>query len=66
MAGPASTHSDLTDEQREIQALARDFARTEIRPIAAEVDEADVVSPVEVVYKAAAVGLTSFMLPEED
>jgi acyl-CoA dehydrogenase len=65
MAGTATTHSDLSDEQREIQALAREFARTEIRPIAAEVDEADVVSPLEVVYKAAAVGLTSFMLPEE-
>jgi acyl-CoA dehydrogenase len=65
MAGAAPTNSDLTDEQREIQALAQEFARTEIRPIAAEVDEADVVSPVGVVYKAAEVGLTSFMLPED-
>ncbi len=56
---------DLSDEQREIQALARDFARAEIRPIAAEVDEADVVTPLEVVARAADVGLTSFMLPEE-
>ena len=56
---------DLTDEQREIQALAREFARAEIRPIAAEVDESDVVSPLEVVHRAAEVGLTSFMLPEE-
>jgi acyl-CoA dehydrogenase len=65
MAGAAPTNPDLTDEQREIQALARDFARAEIRPIAAEVDEADTLSPVEVVHKAAEVGLTSFMLPEE-
>jgi acyl-CoA dehydrogenase len=65
MSHPAPTSAELTDEQREIQALAREFARTEIRPIAAEVDEADVVSPVEVVAKAAEVGLTSFMLPEE-
>jgi alkylation response protein AidB-like acyl-CoA dehydrogenase len=65
MAGAAPTNPDLTDEQREIQALARDFARAEIRPIAAEVDEADTVSPVEVVHRAAEVGLTSFMLPEE-
>ena len=56
---------DLTDEQREIQALAREFAQTEIRPIAAEVDERDTYTPLDVVYKAAEVGLTSFMLPEE-
>src|ERR1043166_1702317 len=65
MASPAANTTDLTDDQREIQALAREFARAEIRPIAAEVDESDVVSPLEVVYKAADVGLTSFMLPEE-
>ncbi|HLK42823.1 MAG TPA: acyl-CoA dehydrogenase family protein [Thermoleophilia bacterium] len=56
---------DLTDEQREIRALAAEFARAEIRPVAAAVDEADVVTPIEVVYKAAEVGLTSFMLPED-
>ena len=56
---------DLTDEQREIQALAREFAQTEIRPIAAEVDERDTYTPLDVVYKAAEVGLTSYMLPEE-
>src|SRR3954470_16674267 len=55
----------LTDEQREIQELAREFARREIRPIAAEVDERDTYTPLDVVYKAAEVGLTSFMLPEE-
>jgi acyl-CoA dehydrogenase len=65
VASAPSTAFDLTDEQREIQALAREFARTEIRPIAAEVDEADVVTPVGIVAKAAEVGLTSFMLPEE-
>ena len=65
MATPAANAPDLTDEQREIQALAREFARAEIRPIAAEVDESDIVSPLEVVYRAADVGLTSFMLPEE-
>jgi acyl-CoA dehydrogenase len=56
---------ELTDEQREIQALAREFAQTEIRPIAADVDERDTYTPLDVVYKAAEVGLTSFMLPEE-
>ena len=65
MSTPAANPPDLTDDQREVQALAREFARSEIRPIAAEVDESDVVSPVEVVHRAADVGLTSFMLPEE-
>jgi acyl-CoA dehydrogenase len=65
MATPAANLPDLTDEQREIQALAREFARTEIRPVAATVDEADVVTPVDVVARAAEVGLTSYMLPED-
>jgi acyl-CoA dehydrogenase len=56
---------DLTPEQREIQALCRDFALREIRPIAQAVDEADVEMPWEIWYRAAALGLTSFMLPEE-
>src|SRR5215208_1763227 len=56
---------DLTDEQREIQSLCREFAAREIRPASAAVDEADVQVPWEVWYKAAGLGLTSFMLPEE-
>jgi acyl-CoA dehydrogenase len=56
---------DLTAEQREIRDLCRDFAAREIRPISAEVDEADTEMPWEIWYKAAALGLTSFMLPEE-
>jgi len=55
----------LTQEQEEIQRLCRDFAAREIRPIAAEVDEADSQTPWEVWHKAAEIGLTSFMLPEE-
>jgi acyl-CoA dehydrogenase len=55
----------LTPEQREIQGVCREFADREIRPIAAEVDEADTEMPWEIWYKAAGLGLTSFMLPEE-
>jgi acyl-CoA dehydrogenase len=55
---------ELTPEQREIQALCREFAANEIRPISAEVDEADTEMPWEIWNKAAALGLTSFMLPE--
>jgi acyl-CoA dehydrogenase len=65
MAELAPQLLDLTDDQREIQALAREFSRAEIRPVAAEVDERDTYTPLDVVYKAAEVGLTSFMLPEE-
>jgi acyl-CoA dehydrogenase len=56
---------DLTDEQREIQRVCREFAAREIRPVSLEVDEADVKVPWDVWYKAADIGLTSFMLPEE-
>ena len=56
---------DLTDEQRDIRDLVREFAAREIRPIARTVDEADTEMPWEVFYSAAAVGITAYMLPEE-
>ncbi|ADG88300.1 acyl-CoA dehydrogenase [Thermobispora bispora] len=56
---------DLTEEQQELIRLARDFAEREIRPRAAEVDEADVESPLDLWESAAKIGLTHFMLPEE-
>jgi acyl-CoA dehydrogenase len=55
----------LTDEQQQIIKLCKDFAAREIRPRAREVDEADVVTPVDLFAKAAEVGITDFMLPEE-
>ncbi|HLU43551.1 MAG TPA: acyl-CoA dehydrogenase family protein [Natronosporangium sp.] len=55
----------LTSEQQEIVNLAREFAEREIRPRAAEVDEADVESPLDLWKAAAQIGLTHFMLPEE-
>ncbi|MCV7430871.1 acyl-CoA dehydrogenase family protein [Mycolicibacterium bacteremicum] len=55
----------LTDEQRQIIDLCRDFAAKEIRPRGREVDEADTVTPVDIFAKAAAVGITDFMIPEE-
>jgi alkylation response protein AidB-like acyl-CoA dehydrogenase len=54
----------LTDEQKAIQELCRDFAAREIRPISLAVDEADVEVPREIWRKAAGLGLTAFMLPE--
>ncbi|HJP75869.1 MAG TPA: acyl-CoA dehydrogenase family protein [Pseudonocardiaceae bacterium] len=55
----------LTDEQKQIVELCRDFAANEIRPRGREVDEADVVTPVDIFAKAAKVGITDFMIPEE-
>jgi acyl-CoA dehydrogenase len=55
----------LTPEQEEIRRVCREFAANEIRPISLEVDEADTELPREIWNKAAEIGLTSFMLPEE-
>jgi acyl-CoA dehydrogenase len=51
------------DVERELVALAHDFAANEIRPVAAAFDRSEEF-PAEVVRKAAAVGLTSFDIPE--
>jgi acyl-CoA dehydrogenase len=56
---------ELTAEQREIQALCHEFAEREIRPISLAVDEADTEMPWEIWRKAAALGITAYMLPEE-
>lgn len=55
----------LTDEQRDIVELCRDFAATQVRPRGREVDEADIESPVDIFLSAAEVGITDFMIPEE-
>jgi alkylation response protein AidB-like acyl-CoA dehydrogenase len=56
---------ELSDEQREIQRVCREFSAREIRPVSLAVDEADVEVPWELWRKAAGLGLTSYMLPEE-
>src|SRR5881396_50643 len=55
---------DLTDEQRAIQRLARDFADGEVRPIAEEIDR-DKRFPLEVIQKAGELGLMGIPYPEE-
>ena len=55
---------DLTPEQRELQALAHEFAERELRPIAREWDEREDCPP-ELLAKAAALGLTSHAIPVE-
>src|SRR5919112_1756325 len=55
---------DLTDEQRAIQRLARDFADGEVRPIAEEIDR-EKRFPIEVIQKAGELGLMGIPYPEE-
>ncbi len=54
----------LTDDQREIQALARDVAQAEIEPNAAEWDR-DHRFPVELYEKLGALGLMGVCVPEQ-
>src|ERR671914_350993 len=54
----------LTAEQRELRALAREFAEKEIRPKAAEYDEHQ-THPGDLVEKAHALGLMNVHVPEE-
>ncbi|WP_293786148.1 acyl-CoA dehydrogenase family protein [uncultured Aeromicrobium sp.] len=54
----------LTDEQRDIVELCRQFATQQIRPRGREVDERDVESPLDIFEAASKVGITDFMLPE--
>ena len=54
----------LTDEQRELQRLAHDFAARELRPVAPEWDEREAYPP-ELLAKAAKAGLTSYAIPTE-
>ena len=54
----------LSDEQRELRALAREFAQKEIRPKAAEYDEKS-THPADVIAKAHEVGLMNPHIPED-
>src|SRR4051795_8692273 len=53
----------LTDEQKELRALARSFAEKEIRPRAAECDEHQ-THAADIIAKAHEVGLMNLHLPE--
>src|ERR671914_2436056 len=54
----------LTDEQKALRALAREFAEREIRPRAAEYDERS-THPVDAIAKAHELGLMNVHIPEE-
>jgi alkylation response protein AidB-like acyl-CoA dehydrogenase len=55
---------ELTPEQREIQAVARDFGAAEIEPYASDWDRAHAF-PRELLGKLAALGLLGVCVPEE-
>jgi butyryl-CoA dehydrogenase len=55
---------DLTDEQRAIQSLCRDFAREEVAPVAEALDREERF-PYEIVAKMASLGLMGLPFPEE-
>ncbi len=52
----------LTDEQRELRALAREFAEKEIRPHAAEYDEGQ-IHATDIIAKAHEIGLMNLHIP---
>jgi butyryl-CoA dehydrogenase len=54
---------DLTDEQRMIRDVARDFAEREVRPIAAEIDR-DARFPHETIKRMGELGLMGILIPE--
>jgi acyl-CoA dehydrogenase len=60
----AGVSFSLSDEQRELRRLAREFAEKEIRPKAAEYDE-NSTHPADVIAKAHEVGLMNPHIPEE-
>ena len=55
---------DLTEEQRAIQTLCREFARDEVKPRAEEMD-AKAEFPYDIVRKMAELGLLGLPFPEE-
>ena len=55
---------DLTDEQKATQRLARDFAQTEVKPVAEELDK-EKRFPSEIVAKLDGLGPMGVPYPEE-
>ena len=58
------TLTHLTDEQRAVQRLARDFARRELAPHAAAWDKAGLMDP-SIIGKLGGLGFLGMLLPEE-
>ena len=54
----------LTEDQKMLRTMVRDFAEKELEPIAAQIDE-EARFPAESIVKAAEIGLTGAGFPEE-
>ena len=54
----------LTEDQKTIQELARDFAESELAPIAAQIDQEERI-PKEIIEKMAEIGFTALNVPEQ-
>src|SRR4030066_1548451 len=54
----------LTEEQKMFQALVRDFATNEVKPLAAKIDE-EGKCPPEIIKKAGSLGLFGITISEE-
>ncbi len=57
-------HLELTEEQKLLQQTVREFANTEVKPLAKELDETGCF-PRETFRKAAELGLTGVAFPEQ-
>jgi len=57
-------HLELTDEQKAIQAVARDFAEKEVRPIAEAIDR-EARFPRDTVRRMGELGLMGIFIPED-
>jgi alkylation response protein AidB-like acyl-CoA dehydrogenase len=54
----------FNDDQKMIQKVAREFAQTEVRPLAKQIDETNAF-PRELYKKAAELGFTGLLIPEQ-
>src|SRR3979409_466570 len=62
---PLTVDLELTEEQKLLQKSVREFAESEVRPIAKELDETGRF-PRELFKKAAELGLTGVAFPESE
>lgn len=60
-----ATDMFLTDEQKMVRDMVRDFAENEVKPIAAEIDKNERF-PEETLKKLAEIGLLGITIPEEE
>jgi butyryl-CoA dehydrogenase len=65
VAGEAGVNLELSEEQLLLQKTVREFAQSEVKPLAKELDETGKF-PRELIGKAAELGLTGVAFPEEE